>query len=165
MLHLWVMLVHLNWHVDSLCSSATEAGRMAWPSAPWFIDTDPTCSTTLSSTRCRVLSLVTRMLCFCTLTLTVLFHEINTPVTVWTDENKLNNRRFGPLFLTSGICHLCGSYTLVNLVCYTMMPGLRGLERLLSVILNISIRPLLMSLQKVSQNTWAAKLSNELGRT
>lgn len=49
--------------------------------------------------------------------------------------------------------HMGGAYTLVNLVCYTMMPGLRGLERLLSVILNISMHPLLMSLRKVSQNT------------
>lgn len=46
-----------------LCPSAGEAGRMAWPSAPWFIDTDPTSSTTLSSTRCRVVSPVTRLLC------------------------------------------------------------------------------------------------------
>lgn len=78
---LWVVSAPLNWHVGSLRSSAGgAAGRMAWPSAPWFTDTDPTSSTTLSSTRCRVVSPVTGMLCCSPQTLTS--HEINTPITV-----------------------------------------------------------------------------------
>lgn len=50
----------LNWPVASLClcHRLPQAGRMAWPSVPWFTDTDPTSSTTLSSTRCRLLPLV-----------------------------------------------------------------------------------------------------------